>query len=215
MPSRSIGYSFLDTVQEPNAGFVFVRLKPFGQRTRSSESATALIGRVFGQVQRIRAATVFPFNLPPIIGLSTGGGFEYQLEALEGQDPTALGAQSEGPAGRRQRQPGLARVFTTFTATNPSLFLDIDRDKAQALGVNVNDIFTTLQATLGGSYVNDFNLFGRVWQVNVEGEARDRTDITSCGRSTSATSSGEHGAAARAGDLRIVLGPQAITRYNN
>ncbi len=210
-----IGYSFLDTVQEPNAGFVFVRLKPFGQRTRSSESATALIGRVFGQVQRIRAATVFPFNLPPIIGLSPGGGFEYELEGLEGQDPTALGAQLKGLLAAANASPDLARVFTTFTATNPSLFLDIDRAKAQALGVNVNDIFNTLQTTLGGSYVNDFNLFGRVWQVNVEGEARDRAKIEDLWRLYIRNSSGGTVPLRALASLRIVIGPQAITRYNN
>src|SRR6185437_7734113 len=75
------------------------------------------------------------------------------------------------------RDPRLTRVFSTFTATNPSIFLDIDRFKAQALGLNISDVFTALQATLGGIYVNNFNLFGRTWQVNVEGEAANRGDI--------------------------------------
>ncbi len=210
-----IGYSFLDTVQEPNAGFVFVRLKPFADRTLASESATALIGRVFGQVQRIRTATVFPFNLPPIIGLSPGGGFEYELEGLEGQDPSALGAQLNGLLAAANSSPDLARVFTTFTATNPSLYLDIDRAKAQALGVNVNDIFNALQTTLGGTYVNDFNLFGRVWQVNVEGEARDRARIDDLWRLYIRNSSGGTVPLRALASLRIVVGPQAITRYNN
>ena len=69
-------------------------------------------------------------------------------------------------------------MFSTFTATNPSLYLDIDRDKAQALGLSISDVFTALQATLGGFYVNDFNQYGRTWQVNIEGEAADRADIS-------------------------------------
>ena len=210
-----IGYSFLDTVQEPNAGFVFVRLKPFADRTRASENVTALIGRVFGQAQRIRTATVFPFNLPPIIGLSPGGGFEYELEGLEGQDPEALGQQLNGLLAAANASPALARVFTTFTASNPSLFLDIDRAKAQALGVNVNDIFNALQTTLGGTYVNDFNLFGRVWQVNVEGEARDRAKIDDLWRLYVRNNSGGTVPLRALASLRIVTGPQAITRYNN
>src|SRR6202008_2067527 len=75
------------------------------------------------------------------------------------------------------RDPRLARVFSTFTATNPSIYLDIDRAKAQALDLNMSDVFTALQAALGGVYVNNFNLFGRTWQVNVQGEAANRTDI--------------------------------------
>src|SRR3954451_3291219 len=77
------------------------------------------------------------------------------------------------------QDPRLARVFSTFSASNPSIYLDVDRAKAQVLGLNLSDVFTTLQATLGGIYVNNFNLYGRTWQVNVEGEAKDRTDIPS------------------------------------
>ncbi len=120
---------------------------------------------------------MLPFNLPPIIGLSTSGGFEYQLEALEGQTPIEIGSVMNGMIGAANRNPDLARVFSTFTATNPSLYLDIDRSKAQALGLNMSDVFTSLQATLGGFYVNNFNLFGRTWQVNVQGLPSDRADI--------------------------------------
>ena len=210
-----IGNSFLDGVQEPNAGFVFVRLKAFQDRTAAGTSATALIGRVFGQAQGIRQATVFPFNLPPIIGLSPGGGFEYELEALEGQDTNQLAAQLRGLIASANKSPNLARVFTTFTANTPSLYLDIDRAKAQALGVNINDIFTALQTTLGGSYVNDFNLFGRVWQVNVEGEARDRSKIDDLWRLYIRNSAGGTVPLRALASLRIITGPQAITRYNN
>ncbi len=210
-----IGYSFLDGVQEPNAGFVFVRLKAFQDRTAAAEGATALIGRVFGESQGIRQATVFPFNLPPIIGLSPGGGFEYELEALEGQDTDQLAAQLRGLVANANKSPDLARVFTTFTANTPSLYLDIDRAKAQALGVNVNDIFNALQTTLGGSYVNDFNLFGRVWQVNVEGEARDRSKIDDLWQLYIRNASGGTVPLRALATLRIITGPQAITRYNN
>jgi hydrophobe/amphiphile efflux-1 (HAE1) family protein len=210
-----IGYSFLDTVQEPNAGFVFVRLKPFADRTKASENAMVLIGHLFGETQGLRQATVFPFNLPPIIGLSPGGGFEYELEALEGQSPTQLSSQMQGLLAAANQTGKLARVFTTFTASTPSLYLDIDRAKAEALGVNVNDIFTALQTTLGGSYVNDFNLFGRVWQVNVEGEAQDRSKIDDLWRLYIRNNAGGTVPLRALATLRIVTGPQAITRYNN
>ena len=116
------------------------------------------------------------FNLPPIIGLSTGGGFEYQLQALEGQSPASIGPPLQGLVAAANQNPKLARVFSTFSATTPLIYLDIDRNKAQALGLSINDVFTTLQATLGGYYINDFNLFGRTWQVNLQADAEDRSD---------------------------------------
>jgi hydrophobe/amphiphile efflux-1 (HAE1) family protein len=210
-----IGYSIIDTVQESNTGFVFVRLKAFADRTKATESANALIARVAGEVQGIRQASVFPFNLPPIIGLSPGGGFEYELEALQGQDPSALGAQVQGLLAEANKSPDEARVFTTYTATTPSLYLDIDRVKAQALGVNISDIFTTLQTALGGTYVNDFNLFGRVWQVNVEGESYNRQTIDDLWRLYIRNSSGGTVPLHALASLKTITGPQAITRYNN
>jgi len=210
-----IGYSFLDTVQEPNAGFVFTRLKPFDQRTAADTHVQALIGRVFAEGQSILAATVFPFNLPPIIGLSPGGGFEYELEGLEGQDPRDLGSEMLSLITQANSDPRLSRVFSTFTATNPSIYLDIDRTKAQALGVNINDIFSALQITLGSQYVNDFNLFGRVWQVNVQAEARDRSKIDDLWRIYVRNSSGGTVPLRSLATAKIVTGPQAITRYNN
>ena len=174
-----IGFSILDSVNEPNAAFIVPTLKPFEDRAGAANTAQALIARVFAEGQQIRTATVIPFNLPPIIGLSTTGGFEYELEALEGQDPAAMNGVMQGLLASANQDPRLARVFSTYTASNPSIFLDIDREKAQALGLNMNDVFGALQATLGGIYINNFNLFGRVWQVNVEGEAADRRDVSS------------------------------------
>src|SRR5271167_2413539 len=113
------------------------------------------------------------------------------------------------------RDPRLARVFSTFTATNPSVYLDIDRSKAQALGLNMSDVFTALQATLGGIYVNNFNLFGRTWQVNVQGEAGDRGDIPDIWQIYVRNSANQMVPIRSIASLRIVTGPQVITRYNN
>ncbi len=210
-----VGFSLLDSAAESNAAFMFVKLKDFADRTAASESAQALIGRVFGASQQIRTATILPFNLPPIIGLSTTGGFEYELEALEGQDPASLGSVMGGLIGGANASPDLTRVFSTFTATNPSLFLDIDRQKAQALGLSISDIFTTLGATLGGIYVNQFNLFGRVWQVNIEGEQVDRSRIDDLWNIYVRNSTGGVVPLRSIATLHYQLGPQVITRYNN
>jgi hydrophobe/amphiphile efflux-1 (HAE1) family protein len=210
-----VGFSLLDGGNQPNAAFVVARLKPFADRTAATDKVQAVIGRVFGAVSQIRTANVFPFNLPPIIGLSTSGGFEYQLQNLEGRDPAEMGGVMFGLVGAANQDPMLTRVFSTFSPTTPSLFLDIDRDKAQALGVSVNDVFTALQATLGGYYVNDFNLFGRTWQVNIQGEAYDRADIPAIWKIFVRNKQGTMVPLRSIADIRIVTGPQTISRYNN
>jgi hydrophobe/amphiphile efflux-1 (HAE1) family protein len=210
-----IGFSLLDGGNEPNSSFMVARMKPFADRKAASDSVQAAIRQTFGAGSQIRQASVLPFNLPPIIGLSTSGGFEYQLDALEGQDPAALGSVVAGMIAAANRDPRLTRVFSTFTATNPSIFLDIDRAKAQALGLNMSDVFTALQATLGGIYVNNFNLFGRTWQVNVQGEAANRGDIPDIWQIYVRNATGEMVPIRSIASLRIVTGPQVITRFNN
>jgi hydrophobe/amphiphile efflux-1 (HAE1) family protein len=210
-----IGFSILDSSQEPNNGFMFVRLKPFADRTSVSASVDALVRNVFALGTQIRSANVLAQNLPPIIGLATTGGFEYQIEAIQGQDPQNVYSTMGGLLAAARQTPQIGQIFSTFTASNPSLYLDIDREKAQALGLNMADVFTTLQATLGGIYINDFNIFGRVWQVNIEGDAQDRSDIPALWQIYIRNKTGEMVPLRSIADLRIVLGPQVITRYNN
>jgi hydrophobe/amphiphile efflux-1 (HAE1) family protein len=210
-----IGFSIIDGVNESNTALVVPVLKPFADRPGAANSAQALIARMFGQGQQIRTATVIPFNLPPIIGLSTTGGFEYELEALEGQEPAAMNGVMQGLIAGANRDPRLARVFSTFTANNPSIYLDIDREKAQALGLAMNDVFNGLQATLGGIFINNFNLFGRIWQVNIEGDAADRADVSSLWQIYVRNKYGAAVPLRSIANAQVVVGPQVITRYNN
>ncbi len=211
-----IGFSLLDGgVQEPNAAFVVVHLKPFAARPGPANSVQAVIGRTFFAVSRIRSALIFPFNLPPIIGLGTGSGFQYVLEALEGQDPVANGQVMRGLVAAANRDPELSRVFSTYSANNPSLFLDVDRAKAAALGLSLQDVYAALQATLGGLYVNNFNLYGRTWQVNIEGRPGDRRDIGAIWKIFVRNDQGKMVPLRSIASLRVVTGPQVITRYNN
>ncbi len=209
------GFSIIDGVNEPNTGFIVALLKPFEDRAGAADSAQALIGRVFAEGREVRTASVFAFNLPPIIGLSTTGGFEYDLEALEGQEPAAMNSVMQGLVANASRNPQLTRVFSTYTASNPSIYLDIDREKAQALGLGMNDVFGALQATLGGIYINNFNLFGRVWQVNIQGEAADRRDVSSLWQIYIRNKFGTDVPLRSIAEARVIVGPQVITRYNN
>lgn len=210
-----VGYSILDSAVESNAAFMVARLKPFADRTAAADSAQAVIGRTFVAAQQIRAANIFPANLPPIIGLSTQGGFEYELENLQGRPTTEMAAVANGMVAAANRDPRLTRVFSTFSASNPSIYLDIDRDKAQALGVPVSAIFTALQATLGGIYVNDFNFYGRTWEVIIEGEQADRTDLGQIWKIFVRSNSGAMVPLRSLATVRTVVGPQVLSRYNN
>jgi hydrophobe/amphiphile efflux-1 (HAE1) family protein len=210
-----VGFSILDGISESNTAFVVATLKPFEDRRGAANSAQALIARVFAEGREVRAATVIPFNLPPVIGLSTSGGFEYDLEGLEGQDPAAMGSVMQALVAGANQDTRLSRVFSTYTAINPSVYLDIDREKAQALGLGMGDVFNALQTTLGGFFVNNFNLYGRVWQVNIQGEAADRTDISSIWQIYIRNKYGSDVPMRAIANARIDLGPQVITRYNN
>jgi multidrug efflux pump subunit AcrB len=210
-----VGFSLLDGGNQPNAAFIVTRLKPFEDRVGAANGIQAVLGHIFGAVQQIRSAVVFPFNLPPIIGLSTSGGFEYQLENLEGRPPEEMASVMQGLIAAANQDPRLQRVFSTFTASNPSIWLAIDREKAQALGLSISNVFNTLQATLGGFYVNDFNLFGRTWQVNIQGEAADRSDVSALNRIYIRNQTGEMVPLRAIADFEIQLGPQVISRYNN
>ena len=124
--------------------------------------------------RQIQGGAVVPLAPPPIVGLGTGGGFTYVLQDLRGGDPKALAQVVRGLHGCCQPGSAAERVFSTFSATNPSIYLDIDRDKAQILGVQFEDVFQALQASLGGYFINNMNLYGRTWQVQVQAEAADR-----------------------------------------
>src|SRR5882757_1670219 len=194
------------SLSDCSASLAHIDLTP-GKRSSPSSNLTRAASIVFG--------LVVPFNLPPIIGLSTSGGFEYQVEALEGRDPVKLGSVLQGVVAAANQDKRLARIFSTFTATTPSVYLDIDRDKAQALGLSMNDVFTALQSTLGGFFVNNFNLYGRTWQVNIEGEANDRRAIEQIWQIHVRNRMGEMVPLRSIAELRYVVGPQVITRYNN
>ncbi|UFN50610.1 multidrug efflux RND transporter permease subunit [Roseomonas sp. OT10] len=210
-----VGFSLIDGGAQSNSAFVVVRMKPFADRAGVQNSVQTAIGRVFGQTQVIRTANIFAFNVPPIQGLGTGGGFEYILQDYEGRSVEDLAATAMGMIAAGNSDPRLTQVFTTFSANTPSLYLEVDRDKAQTLGVPISAIFTALQTTLGGFYVNDFNLFGRTWQVNLQAEFQDRRALEDVWRIHVRNTRGEMVPLRAFADVRTVLGPQTIFRYNN
>ena len=210
-----IGLNFIDNYSQPNAAFVVVTLKPFEERKDRSLGAPELIARLSAKFRQIQGGTVVPLSPPPILGLGTGGGFTYVLQDLRGGDPKALAQVVRGLTVAATQNPQLTRVFSTFSATNPSVYLDIDRDKAQVLGVQLNDVFQALQASLGGYYVNDLNLFGRRWQVNIQAEGNDRASVDDIYRINVRNAEGNMIPLRSLVEVRVVVGPPALIRYNN
>jgi hydrophobe/amphiphile efflux-1 (HAE1) family protein len=210
-----IGLNFIDNYSQPNAAFMVVTLKPFEERKDRSLGAPELIARLGAKLRQIQGGTVVPLSPPPILGLGTGGGFTYVLQDLRGGDPKELAQVVRGLTAAANQDPQLTGVFSTFSATNPSIYLDIDRNKVQVLGVQLNDVFEALQASLGGFYVNDLNLFGRRWQVNVQAEANDRARVEDIYRINVRNAEGKMIPLRSLLEARVVVGPPALIRYNN
>ena len=210
-----IGLNFIDNYSQSNAAFMVVTLKPFEERKGRALGAADIIARFGPKFRQIQGGTVVPLAPPPIIGLGSGGGFTYVLQDLRGGDPKALAQVVRGLVVAANQDPQLARVFSTFSATNPSIYLDIDRDKAQILGVELSSVFQALQASLGGFYVNDMNLFGRTWQVQVQAEAADRSSVDDIYRINVRNAEGKMIPLRSLVEVRVVVGPPALIRYNN
>jgi HAE1 family hydrophobic/amphiphilic exporter-1 len=209
-----VGLNFIDYVPSSNQAFFVIRLKPYDERTDPAQSVGAIIARLRPQMSAIQGAVAFPFNLPPILGLGSTGGFQYALEALQGQSPSDVAAALRGLVVAANAEPELAGVYSTYAADTPQIYLDIDRDKAQVLGVKITDIFNALQSTLGSFYVNDFNVFGRTWQVNVQAETPFRDNIDDIYQIYVRNAQGGMVPIRALADAKLVQGPQTLVRYN-
>jgi len=210
-----VGLNFIDNYSQSNAAFIVVTLKPFEERPGDGNSVNGLMTRLAGKFRQIGGGTVLPLAPPPIVGLGTGGGFTYVLEDLQGKSPQALAQVLRGLIIAANQNPSLSRVFSTFSATNPSIYLNIDRDKAQILGVPLNSLFQSLQASLGGYFVNNVNLFGRTWQVQVQAEAQDRASINDLYRINVRGEDGKMIPLRSLVEAKLIVGPAALIRYNN
>ena len=210
-----VGLNFIDNYSQPNAGFLVVSFKPFEERKEAALGVRQVIARVGTKFRQIQGGTVVPLAPPPILGLGTGGGFTYVLQDLRGGDPSALAQAVRGLVVAANQNAQLSRVFSTYSSTNPSINLDIDRDKALVLGVPLSSVFQALQASLGGYFVNNMNLFGRTWQVQVQAEASDRSSIDDIYRINVRSADGKMIPLRSLAEARVAVGPPALIRYNN
>ena len=175
------GYGAVTSTYQPNFGSIFVRLKPWEERHDPSLHVTAIMRRMQQELATIPEAIAFPFNIPTISGFGASAGFNFLLQDRSGSlSVDELGARTRDFLAAARQRPELTALFTAFDPTYPQVKVELDREKARALGVPVNDVFQAMSSAMGGSYVNDFNRFGRLYRVYVQADAdyrRKPTDI--------------------------------------
>ena len=210
-----VGFSGATFTNSPNAGAVFVTLDSFDKRAADpNQSAAAIQGQLFGRLASIQEAMVFVAAPPPVSGIGNAGGFRMMVEDRAGRGPAALQSAVYAMMGRAAQTPGLVQVYSLFENTTPQLYLDIDRTKAQLLGINVPDVFAALQIYLGSAYVNDFNLFGRTYRVVAQASSEFRTDTKDVLNIRVRNSTGETVPLGAFTTVRSVTGPYRVPRYN-
>jgi multidrug efflux pump len=199
----------------PNLGSMYVILKPFDER-RSWDLTADAIGKDLEQrcKQEVRGALVKAFGAPPVEGLGTTGGFKLIIEDRGNLGPAELQRVSEKIVQRAGRTRGLEGLYTSSGANTPWLYLDIDRTKCMALGVAVNDVFSTLQVYVGSYYVNNFNEFGRTWQVNVQADYPFRDRAAALRQLQVRNNQGEMIRLGTLLDVQDKTGPVMESRYN-
>ncbi|KAB0680411.1 efflux RND transporter permease subunit [Aureimonas leprariae] len=165
------GFDLLASTQRTSSGTAFVTLKDWKERTDPKEDGRALPGQLIGANAAVQDGMVLAFSPPPIQGLSTTGGFELYVQDRRGSGVQGLVSVTNKLVADASKRPELAGVRTTFSPNVPQYRIDVDREKAKALGVPISDIFSTMQATFGSLYVNDFTLLGRNYRVSLQSEA--------------------------------------------
>ena len=208
------GLSINGFTNAPNAGIVFVTLKPFAERTDPGLSAGAIAGELNQQFGAIQEAFVAIFPPPPVMGLGTIGGFKLQIEDRGSFGYEELFNQTQAVLQKAWATPELADVFSSFQINVPQLQVNVDREKAKSHGVAVDDIFDTLQVYLGSLYVNDFNRFGRTYQVNVQADQSFREDAEQISRLKVRNQQGEMIPLGAFVDVKRSAGPDRVMHYN-
>ena len=209
------GTSFVLLANSPNYGNMFVMLKPFPERRDRALAGQAIAARLRARFRReVPEARVLVFEAPAVRGLGNAGGFKLMVEATGDVNFDALQAGADRLAAQGNQQPGLVGLFNGFRARTPQIYADIDRTKVKTMGVAVSDVFDALQAYLGSYYVNDFNRFGRTWQVNVQADGAFRKDSEALKKIKVRNASGDMAPLGTVIDFRESAGPVTITRYN-
>ncbi len=206
------GFDFLGGGYRNNAATIFVTQTDWDKRPVPVQ---ALVGELFMKTGHIKEALVLAFNPPPIFGLGTAGGFEFYVQNRGEGGAQRLAQVSQQFMGAAAQSKLLGGVQTLWRASSPQLYVEVDRERAKALGVPVDELFSTLSSTLGSYYVNDFNKYGRTWQVLMSAEAGYRKRPDDIGRMWVRSDSGQMVPVSALANVRYSSGPETLDRFNN
>jgi multidrug efflux pump len=208
------GYNVLVGANLPNAGTMFIPLDDFERRRDPAKSADAILGQLYARYNELRDGLVLVFPPPPVNGLGSVGGFKMMIQDRSDLGLNVLAGTSFRMMVNGSQTPGLDQVFTTFTAGVPQLFVDVDRVKAKSMNVALSDLYDTLQIYLGSLYVNDFNRFGRTYQVTAQADANFRLRPEDIRKLKTRNGAGDMVPLGTLVDVRETTGPDKVIRYN-
>ena len=210
-----VGFNGATFTQAPNSGAVFLTLEPWDKRGRDpKESAAGITAELFKRLAGFQEALILVIQPPPVAGVGNAGGVRMMVEDRAARGSQALLEATTAMVTKASQTPGLTQVFTLFENSTPQIYLDIDRTKAQMLGVNVADVFGALQVYIGSAYVNDFNLLGRTFRVTAQADAPYRRDPSDILKIRVRNESGETVPLGSFTTVRNIAGPYRVPRYN-
>jgi hydrophobic/amphiphilic exporter-1 (mainly G- bacteria), HAE1 family len=209
-----VGFSLLSFVRTSYNATVFVTFKPWDERTTRAQQFESLKANLNREFSKLPRGVVFGFAPPAIPGVGTAGGFTFLLEDRSGSDIQFLAKNLNTFLESARKRPEIGSINTTFLPSVPQKFIDVDRDKVLKQGVNLTDVYHTIQAFMGGYFINYFNRFGRQWQVYIEAEAQDRADINNVGRFYVLNNKGGSVPLSTLTTINSRVGPEFTQRFN-
>ena len=209
-----VGFSLLSFVRTSYNATFFVNFKPWDERTSRDEQFQTLKAHLNQQLSKLPSAVAFGFSPPAIPGVGTSGGFTFMLEDRSGGDIQFLARNLATFLEAARKRPEIASLSTTFLANVPQQFVEVDRDKVLKQGVALNDVYRTIQAFMGGYFINYFNRFGRQWQVYIEAEGEDRAKAENVGQFYVRNNKGESVPLSTLTSVKPRIGPEFTLRFN-
>ena len=209
-----IGFSLLSLAQNTYSAFFFVTFKPWSERTKPEEQYQAIKARLNKYLAGLSEGLAFAFPPPAIPGVGTAGGFTFVLEDRAGKDVSFLSQNLKTFLDAARKRPELTGLITTFLPNVPQIFVNVDRDKVLKQGIDLTQVYQTLQTFMGGFFVNYFNRFGRTWQVYIEAEGDYRTDVKNVGQFFVRNANGDPVPLDAISTIEQISGPEFTLRYN-
>ena len=208
------GFDGATFTSAPNAGVIFVTLKPFEERVKAGLATASILNGLRAQMQALREAFVLVIPPPSVPGIGTGGGFKMYIEDRAGRGPRALEQAVGTIIGPANQTPGLVQVFTLFNTATPQVYADIDRTKAEMLGVPITRFFDTLSTYMGSTYVNDFNILGRTYRVTAQADNPFRLAVRDVENLRARSNAGDMVPLGAVATFREITSPYRVPRYN-